>query len=195
MAAFQLKHHALDMLVILMRLEKLQTFLRIAPLQDLDCLLTRAPRIHFPLVRHVKIDRVAAGKRPAIIIDSVHLPGGKQPESRTSWPARPISRGTSNYGHGRCRSRPSCLGPDSCRRSSLRHREWLQPWRIGDAPHFWLSSFIHRDRSWNFIDWDRARYCFGSMNWRAGGLQFSHQPVVLSIFAMVRPPARLTCFT
>ena len=186
MAAFQLEHHAFDVLIVLVRLEKLQAFLRIAPLQDLDCLLTSTPRIHFALIRHVKINRVTAGKRPAVIIDSIHLPGRKQPESCTRRPARPISRGTSNYGHRRRRSRPSCPGPDSCRRSSLRHREWLQPWRIGDAPHFWLSSFIHRNRSWNFIDWDRARNCFGSMDRRTGSVQFSAERVVIAVFEMIR---------
>ena len=43
MAAFQLEHHAFDVLIVLVRLEKLQTFLWIAPLQDLDGLLARAP--------------------------------------------------------------------------------------------------------------------------------------------------------
>ena len=186
MAAFQLEHHAFDVLIVLVRLEKLQALLRIAPLQDLDWLLTGAPRIHFALIRHVKINRVTAGKRPAVIIDSIHLPGGKQPESCARWPARPISRSAPDHRHGRRRSGPSCPGPDSCRRSSLRHREWLQPWRIGDAPHFWLSGFIHRDRPWNFIDWDRARNCFGSMNRRTGGVQFSTERVVIAVFAMIR---------
>jgi hypothetical protein len=53
MAAFKLKHHSLDVLVILVPTQELQAFLRIAPLQDLDSLLTRAPRIHFTLIRHV----------------------------------------------------------------------------------------------------------------------------------------------
>ena len=87
MLAFQLEHHAFDVLIVLVRLEKLQAFLRIAPLQDLDCLLTGAPRIHFALIRHVKIDRVTARKRPAVIIDSIHLSGGKQSESCACWPA------------------------------------------------------------------------------------------------------------
>ena len=186
MAAFQLEHHAFDVLIVLVRLEKLQAFLRIAPLQDLDCLLTGAPRIHFALIRHVKINRVTAGKRPAVIIDSIHLPGGKQPESCARWPARPISRSAPDHGHGRRRSGPSCPGPDSCRRSFIRHREWLQTWRIGDAPHFWFSGFIHRDRPWNFIHWDCARNCFGSMNRRTGGVQFSTERVVIAVFAMIR---------
>ena len=186
MPPFQLEHHAFDVLIVLVRLEKLQTFLRIAPLQDLDCLLTGAPRIHFALIRHVKINRVTAGKRPAVIIDSIHLPGGKQPESCARWPARPISRSAPDHGRGRRRSGPSCPGSDSRRRSSLRHREWLQPWRIGDAAHFWLSGFIHRDRPWNFIDWDRARNCFGSMNRRTGGVQFSTERIVIAVFAMIR---------
>ena len=186
MVAFQLEHHAFDVLIVLVRLQKLQAFLRIAPLQDLDCLLTGAPRIHFALIRHVKIDRVTARKRPAVIIDSIHLPGRKQPESCASWPARPISRCAPDHGHGSRRSGPSCPGPDSCRRSSLRHREWLQPWRIGGPPHFWLSGFIHRDRPWNFIDWDRARNCFGSMNRWTGGVQFSAERIVIAVFAMIR---------
>jgi len=186
MPPFQLEHHAFDVLIVLVRLEKLQTFLWIAPLQDLDCLLTGTPRIHFALIRHVKINRVTAGKRPAVIIDSIHLPGGKQPKSRARWPARPISRSAPDHGRGRRRSGPSCPGSDSRRRSSLRHREWLQPWRIGDAPHFWLSGFIHRDRPWNFIDWDRARNCFGSMNRRTGGVQFSTERIVIAVFAMIR---------
>ena len=186
MVTFQLEHHAFDVLIVLVRLEKLQAFLRIAPLQDLDCLLTGTPRIHFALIRHVKINRVTAGKRPAVIIDPIHLPGGKQPESCARWPARPISRSAPDHRHGRRRSGPSCPGPDSCRRSSLRHREWLQPWRIGGPPHFWLSGFIHRDRPWNFIDWDRARNCFGSMNRRTGGVQFSTERIVIAVFAMIR---------
>ena len=186
MAAFQLEHHAFDVLIVLVRLEKLQAFLRIAPLQDLDRLSTSAPGVHVARIRHVEIDRVTAGKRPTVIIDSIHLPGGKQPESCARWPARPISRSAPDHGHGRRRSGPSCPGPDSCRRSSLRHREWLQPWRIGDAAYFWLSGFIHRNRPWNFIDWDRARNCFGSMNRRTGGVQFSTERVVIAVFKMIR---------
>ena len=43
MAAFQLEHHPFDVLVILVRSEELQAFLWIAPLQDLDGLIARAP--------------------------------------------------------------------------------------------------------------------------------------------------------
>ena len=52
-AAFQLKHHPLDMLVVLVPAQELQTLLRIAPLQNLDGFVASAPRIHFALIRHV----------------------------------------------------------------------------------------------------------------------------------------------
>ena len=42
-AAFELEDHALDVAVILVRLQELQTLLRIAPLQNLNGLLSRAP--------------------------------------------------------------------------------------------------------------------------------------------------------
>ena len=59
-AAFELKDHSLNMPVILVRSEELQAFLWIAPFQNLDGLLTRAPGIHLALVRHVKVNCVAA---------------------------------------------------------------------------------------------------------------------------------------
>ena len=43
MAAFELEHHPFNVLVVLMRSEELQAFLWIAPFQDLDALLARAP--------------------------------------------------------------------------------------------------------------------------------------------------------
>ena len=52
-AAFQLKHHPLDVPVVLVPAQELQTFLRIAPLQNLNSFLASAPRIHFTLIRHV----------------------------------------------------------------------------------------------------------------------------------------------
>ena len=60
MATFQLEHHPFDVPVILVAAEELQALLRIAPFQDFDRLRTRAPGIHFTLVRHVKIDGVAS---------------------------------------------------------------------------------------------------------------------------------------
>ena len=51
--AFELKHHSLDVPVILVPTQELQTFLRIAPLQNLDGFLASTPRIHFALIRHV----------------------------------------------------------------------------------------------------------------------------------------------
>src|SRR5438876_8639048 len=75
LVAFQFEHHAADVLVVLVRLQELQTLLRIAPLQDLNGLLPCAPRIHVALIRHVKIDRIATGQGPAVIIDTIDLPG------------------------------------------------------------------------------------------------------------------------
>ena len=59
-AAFELKDHSLNMPVILVRSEELQALLWIAPFQNFDGLLTGAPRIHFALVCHVEINRVAS---------------------------------------------------------------------------------------------------------------------------------------
>src|SRR5713101_5712399 len=73
-AAFELEHHPFDVLVVLVRLEELQALLRIAPLQDLDGLLTSAPRIHLTLIRHVEVEGVAAGKRPTVVLHAIHLP-------------------------------------------------------------------------------------------------------------------------
>jgi hypothetical protein len=96
-AAFELDHHAFNVSVILVPPKELQAFLRIAPLQDFDRLLTRAPGIHLALVRHVEIDRVVTGKRrPAVIFYAVTLSGGKQAENRASLPPRPISRGNTD---------------------------------------------------------------------------------------------------
>ena len=74
-AAFDLEDHPFDVFVVLVGLQELQTLLRITPLQDLNGLLPCAPRIHVALIRHVKIDRIATGQGPAIIIDPIHLPG------------------------------------------------------------------------------------------------------------------------
>src|SRR4029434_3091323 len=93
--AFELEHHAFDVLVVLMRSEELQAFLRIAPLKDLDALLTRAPRIHLTLVCHIEVNRIAPGKRPAVILHAIHLASGQQTEDCTSRPARPVRRGAS----------------------------------------------------------------------------------------------------
>ena len=92
MSAFQLEHHAFNVFVVPMRLEELQALLGITPLQDFDGFLSRAPRIHFALIRHVKVNGVAPGKRPALILDAIHLSGGKQTENGASRPARPIRR-------------------------------------------------------------------------------------------------------
>ena len=76
-AALELKHHSLDVLVVGVRLENLQTLLRIAPMQNLDRFLARAPRVHVALVRHVEIDRVPAAQCPAVIFDAINLSGRK----------------------------------------------------------------------------------------------------------------------
>jgi hypothetical protein len=47
--------------------------LLIAALQGIDRLLTRALRIHLALVRHVEVDRLATGKRPAVIFHTITL--------------------------------------------------------------------------------------------------------------------------
>ena len=59
-AAFEFEDHSLNVLVILVRSKELQAFLWIAPFQNFDGLLTGAPRIHFALVCHVEINRVAS---------------------------------------------------------------------------------------------------------------------------------------
>ena len=53
MVAFEFKHHSLDVSVILVPMQELQAFLRIAPLQNLDGFLASTPQIHFTLIRHV----------------------------------------------------------------------------------------------------------------------------------------------
>jgi hypothetical protein len=45
--AFQLEHHAFDVPVILMPAQEFEAFLRIAPFQNFDRLLTRAPSCSF----------------------------------------------------------------------------------------------------------------------------------------------------
>ena len=88
MAPFQLEHHAFDVLVVLVRLQELQTLLRIAPLQDLNALLTRAPRIHLALIGHIEVDRIATGERPAVVLHAIRLAGGKQAKNCADRPAR-----------------------------------------------------------------------------------------------------------
>ena len=116
--AFQLEHHAFNVPVILVPTQELQALLRIAPLQNLDRLLTRAPGIHLVLVGHVKVDRVAPGKRPAVIFHAVVLSGGKQTKNRASRPPRPISRGTADL--RRSRHRYSTLHASRCFRRVFR---------------------------------------------------------------------------
>ena len=96
--AFELEHHALNVFVVLVRSQELQAFLWIAPFQDLDGFLPCAPGIHFALVRHVKINRIASGKRPAVIFDSVILARGKEPKHRADRPARPVGRSAADLG-------------------------------------------------------------------------------------------------
>jgi hypothetical protein len=48
------------------------------------------------LVGHVKVDRVANGKRPAVIFYAVTLSDGKEAENGASRPPRPISRGSAD---------------------------------------------------------------------------------------------------
>src|SRR6266487_3561777 len=59
LATFEFQDHSFDVFVVLVRLEELQTLLRIAPLENLNGFLACAPRVHIARVRHVKIDRVA----------------------------------------------------------------------------------------------------------------------------------------
>src|SRR5438445_11811527 len=96
--AFELEHHALNVFVVLVRSQELQAFLWIAPFQDLYGFLPCAPGIHFALVRHVKINRVASRKRPAVIFHAVILPRGEQAKDRAGWPARPVSRSAADLG-------------------------------------------------------------------------------------------------
>lgn len=79
MAALELEDHSFYVPVVLVRLKKLQTLLRISPLQNLDCFLTR-PSVHIAPVGHVKIDRVATRQRPTGIIEAVDLSRWKQTE-------------------------------------------------------------------------------------------------------------------
>ena len=98
MPALELEHHPSNVFVILVPLQELQALLRIAPLQDFDRLLARAPGIHFALVRHVKVDRVPPRKRPAVIFHAVILSCGKQAKDGAGRPARPVSRGAADLG-------------------------------------------------------------------------------------------------
>src|SRR6516165_4169972 len=66
--------------------------MRIAPFQNFDRLLTRAPAIHFALVRHVKVDGVASRKRPTVIFHAVVLSGREQTKDCACRPTRPIGR-------------------------------------------------------------------------------------------------------
>ena len=53
MTALKFEHHPLDVSVILVPAQELQTFLGIAPPKNLNGFLASAPRIHFTLIRHV----------------------------------------------------------------------------------------------------------------------------------------------
>src|SRR5207248_11574790 len=75
-----------------MAAQEVQTLFGIAPFQNFDRLLTRAPAIHFTLVCHVKIDGVASCKRPTVIFHAVVLSGREQTKDRPGRPARPIGR-------------------------------------------------------------------------------------------------------
>src|SRR5215469_9495547 len=92
MAVFQFEHHPFNMLVVLVRPKEMQAFLWITPLQDLDRLLTGAPRIHCALIRHVKVYGIAPGKCPSVILHAIYLPGREQTEDRACRPTRPVSR-------------------------------------------------------------------------------------------------------
>ena len=74
-AAFELKHHSFDVLVLLMRLQNLQALLRIAPVQNLDRFRTSAPCVHIALIGHVEINRVPSAQCPAVIFDAISLSG------------------------------------------------------------------------------------------------------------------------
>src|SRR5216684_566304 len=76
-ATFQFKHHPFDVLVVLMRLEELQTLLRVAPSQNLDRFLARPPSVHVTLVRHVEINCIPTRESPAVIFDAIDLPSRK----------------------------------------------------------------------------------------------------------------------
>src|SRR5947207_5839605 len=138
-AAFELEHHALDVSVVLVPPQELQALLRIAPLQDFDRLLTCAPGIHLVLVGHVKVDRVAPGRRPPVIFYAVTLSGGKQTKYRASRPPRPICRGTADLRRSRHRHRYSALHASRSFRCVFRHMrnrsrffhcERLKLWRM-----------------------------------------------------------------
>ena len=75
MVAVQFKDHSFDVTILLVPLEETQAFVRIAPLQNLNRFRARAPGIHLVRRSHVKIDRVPARERPAVIVYLVHLPG------------------------------------------------------------------------------------------------------------------------
>src|SRR6266446_8646740 len=74
-ATLQFKHHAFDVLVVSMRLQELQTLLRVAPSQNLDRFLARPPSVHVTLVRHVEINCIPTRERPAVIFNPINLSG------------------------------------------------------------------------------------------------------------------------
>ena len=61
--------------MILVRFEESQTLLRITPLQNLDRLLADTPCVHVVRIRHVEINCIPPGQRPAVIVHAINLPG------------------------------------------------------------------------------------------------------------------------
>jgi len=76
-ATLQFKHHPFDVLVVGMRLQELQTLLRVAPSQNLERFLARPPSVHVTLVRHVEINCIPTRESPAVIFDAIDLPSRK----------------------------------------------------------------------------------------------------------------------
>lgn len=173
--------------MILVRREEAQTFPWITPPQDLNRFLPCAPAIHLTARRHVEIDGVPAGKRPAIIVNPINLPCREQTERCSRRPTRPIRGGAADlrrslrdsdsslcsarrFGHAR---RFRCA---SSRR--LFHREWLKTSaRIRDRSKIDILIIIGQRQ--------RTRSIFGTANGRSGRVQFSAQRVVIRKLAVI----------
>src|SRR5262249_19143426 len=72
--------------------EDRETAIHVSPAQYLDVNTARSPRVHRRARRLVEIDRVRAGKRPAIVLDDVSLAGLLDAKGGADRPARPVAR-------------------------------------------------------------------------------------------------------
>src|SRR5438270_7634837 len=175
----ELENHPANVAIALVRLQGSQARVRVAPLQNLDVLFPRSPGIHRAARGHIKIDRVPAGQRPAVIVHPINLSGRNQTEDRARRPARPICRGASDLRLVRDHNfLCAVLRLHHLRRFAFLQRKLFER-RTGIRSAPVIRDVVTR------VHRNRPRRVFGMADCASRGVKFAAERIVISVRKMV----------